>query len=1005
MARDRSLDIAVTGISGRFPGASDLAEWWTSLTAGRVLTTRYDKQRLRAAGVSDDLIDDPDFVPVHGHLPDADRFENTLFRVSPREAEMMDPQHRLMLECAWAALEDAATSPLDTTLSTGVYASASGSGYLRSMLAGGGLNPLTLEDAVHGNEPDFLASLISYKLNLSGPALAVQTACSSSLVAVHLAVQALLNGECDQALVVAAGVAYPQAGHLHVPGGIHSASGSCRPFDEHADGVVAGSGVACVVLRRLADALGDGPEPYGVVLGTAVNNDGAAKAGYYAPSVGGQEAVIQAALEAAEADGDSIGYLETHGTGTRVGDPIEWSAASSALRSAGAGAGQVAVGALKANTGHLDNAAGLAGLIKALLVVREGVIPPVAGFTRLNPLLETEGSPLYVPTEAAPWSGPEPRRAGVSSFGVGGTNVHVVIERAPAPAPRPEADGAPEAGHLVLLSAADGEALTRSAGRLGRHLADHGPQPADVSRTLATGRAVLAERLAVAAHTTAELASRLTTGAGTVRGSRPAQGPAPLILAFPGQGSQYPGMALPFAQALPGFAAALADCLDAFEPELAGLLARALSDPDFPESELAPTRLAQPALFAVEYATATALSGLGLPPAALVGHSLGEITAACVAGVLELPDAARFVTLRGRAMQDCPEGAMLAIGCGESAACELMTASGLDLELAAVNSPDGSVVAGTPAMVEAFDAWLAGRVHTHRLRTRRAFHSSLIEPAVATLAEELSRIAVHPSELPWATNSGRLVLPGAEVAPGGFAEQARDTVRFAQALDALAEHFPGAVVVEAGPGRALSAMAEAAGLTAVPLTSGRTTRASQVLTALGTLWTMGQPLDTEAVCGGGQRIHLPGYPFAGPRRIAPEAAPRAHTARRTAGAPVAGQEHPATTPALESDQAATPGDPDGPPAMAADADVPELLTRLWVELLGHEEITDESDFFMLGGDSLLITHLARKLGKEFGVRIPIRDLLVGRTMGRQTAIILDVLDRTPAPVGAGAGAR
>jgi acyl transferase domain-containing protein len=999
MSRDRSLDIAVTGISGRFPGSPDLAEWWASLTAGRVLTTRRDKDRLRADGVADDLLEDPDFVPVHGHLPDADRFENTLFRMSPREAEMMDPQHRLMLECAWAALEDAAVSPLGSGLSTGVYASASGSGYLHSMLAGGALTPHSLEDAVHGNEPDFLASLISYKLNLDGPALAVQTACSSSLVAVHLAVQALLNGECEQALVVAAGVAFPQAGHLHVPGGIHSAAGRCRPFDENADGVVAGSGVACVVLRRLSDALEDDLEPYGVLLGTAVNNDGAAKAGYYAPSVGGQEAVIRAALEAADVDGAGIGYLETHGTGTRVGDPIEWSAASSALRAAGARSGQVAVGALKANTGHLDNAAGLAGLIKALFVVREGVIPPVAGFTGLNPLLETDGSPLYVPTEATPWSGPEPRRAGVSSFGVGGTNAHVVIERSPVPAPRPESEGAPTAGHLVLLSAADGAALTRSADRLGRHLIDHGPQLADVSRTLATGRAALPERLAVVGHTAADAAARLRTGVGvaTVRGTCPAQGPAPVVLAFPGQGSQHPGMALPFDRALPGFAAALAECLGAFEPELARLLTRALTDPDFPAGELAQTQLAQPALFAVEYAIAAALRGLGVVPAAVVGHSLGEISAACAAGVFQLRDAARFVTLRGQAMQACPEGAMLAIGCGESATLELLTASGLGLELAAVNSPEGSVVAGTATAVAAFDAWLDGRVPSHRLRGTRAFHSSLIEPAVVPLAAELSRVVTHPSQLIWATNSGDLVRPGGTVRAGAFAEQARDTVRFARALDALAEHLPGAVLVEAGPGRALSAMSEAVGLTAVPLTSGRIPRASQVLAALGALWTMGQSLDTEALCGRGRRIHLPGYPFAGPRRLAPEA-----TARRTA-APLAAEGEPGRAGAPVSHvgkgEEPVPAGPTGP--ARPDADMAALLARTWTELLGHEDITEESDFFLLGGDSLLITHLARKLGKELGVRIPIRDLLVARTLGGQCATVRELLE--PARVGVAAG--
>ncbi|MEU6406399.1 beta-ketoacyl synthase N-terminal-like domain-containing protein [Streptomyces sp. NPDC046985] len=989
MARDRSLDIAVTGFSGRFPGVSDLAGWWEALQAGRVLTTRYDRRRLVAAGAPEDLVDDPDFVPVHGHLDDADRFENDLFRVSPREAEMMDPQLRLMLECAWTALEDAAVDPLDTRLTTGVYASASASGYLHRMIAGGRLDPLTVEDALHGAAPDFLASTIAYRLNLSGPALAVQTACSSSLVAVHTAVQGLLAGECDQALVVAAGVAHPQAGHLRVPGGIHSASGRCRPFDEQADGVVAGSGVACVVLRRLDDVPETGPEPYGVVLGTAVNNDGAAKAGYFAPSAGGQQSAIRAALEAADVDGASIGYLETHGTGTRIGDPIEWSAASGALRAAGARPGQVPVGALKANTGHLDNAAGLAGLIKALLAVRDGVVPPLAGFSRLNPLLETDDCPLYVPTRAAPWQGPGPRRAGVSSFGVGGTNAHVVVESAPPRPPRPRRRGAPAAGSLVVLSAADGAALDRTADRLGRHLAAHAPCAADVARTLATGRAALTERLAVAGGTAAEIAERLATGAEVVRGSRPSAKPAPLVLAFPGQGAQRPGMAVPFSEALPGFPAALQECLDAFDPAIARVLARALSDLGFPAAELAQTRLAQPALFAVEYAAATALCRLGPAPAGVIGHSLGEITAACVAGVLALPDAARLVTLRGRLMQDCPPGAMLALGCGEDEACALIAASGLALELSAVNSRESSVVAGAHEAVDAFETWLAGRVHARRLRTSHAFHSALIEPAVAPLAEELARITVRPPSIAWATADGRLVLPGEPADPVGLAARARSTVRFAQALDALAAHLPGPVVVEAGPGRALSAAAAAADLTAVPLAAGREAPTGRdVLTALGTLWTMGQPMDLEALCGDGESVRLPGYPCAGPRRIAPEALARPAAPRPAPASPAPGR-------AAVMEAPGVPG-----PGRAAVADVPALVTRIWRELLGHEDLGEEADFFLLGGDSLLVTHLARKLRTELGVAVPMHELLLARTLKRQSELVRGLAESERAPVAA-----
>ncbi|MGA5362588.1 type I polyketide synthase [Streptomyces purpurascens] len=985
MTRDRSLDIAVTGISARFPGAADLDAWWTALTEGRVLTSRYEKSDLLAAGVPKDLLDDPDYVPVHGHLPDADRFENVLFGVSPREAEMMDPQHRLMLEAAWAALEDAGVPPRGRgaereagTQRTAVFASASGSGYLRAMVASGKLDALTIEDAIHGTEPDFMASLLSYKLDLNGPAVAVQTACSSSLVALHMAVQSLLNGDCDQALVVAAGIPYPQAGHLAVAGGIHSASGECRPFDEKADGVVAGAGVACVVLRRLADAEADGGDPYGVVLGTAINNDGAGKAGYYAPSVGGQEAVIRAALSTADVGGDTIGYLETHGTGTRVGDPIEWSAASAALSGAGAPEGSIAVGAVKANVGHLDNAAGLAALIKALLVVKTGVVPPVAGFTGLNPLLETDGSPLYVPTECGPWTGPEPRRAGVSSFGIGGTNVHVVVEQPPvAPAGPDSGDRA----RLVLLSAADAEALDRSAARLGARLAD-GADLTDVAATLATGRAELPERLAVTGRTTAEVARRLTRSTAAVRGSRPAGGPAPVVFAFPGQGTQYPGMALPAAEALPGFPAALEQCLAAFEPALAERMRRALHDPGSPAPDLAATELAQPVLFAFEYAAATALVALGVAPAAVAGHSLGEITAACVAGVFDLADAARLVTVRGQAMQECPQGAMLALGCEEERVRELIAVSGLPgLEPVAVNSPDSCVVAGPVAAVTEFEARLAGRIPVRRLAADRAFHSALVEPALPRLTDTLATLTVHRPSVPFAANvTGRLFPADSDIRPQLFVEQARRTVRFGDALASIADHLPDALVVEVGPGRVLSALAEAAGLSSVPLSPSRTAHpADEVLTALGTLWTRGQPLSPRALCAPGRRrVHLPTYPFAGPRWIAPEAAPSTDASRLVKAGEVVEEAVPVQEPVLTRAAKPAPAPPEDPTT---------LLTRLWTELLGHCDLAAHSDFFDLGGDSLLATRLARRATRELGVRVPVRDLMTARSLSGQAELL------------------
>jgi acyl transferase domain-containing protein len=991
MTRDRSLDIAVTGIAARFPGPEGLPEWWAALKAGRVLTTRYDPAAQRAAGVPDALLEDPGYVPVRGHLEGVDRFEAELFRIAPRDAELTDPQHRMMLEISWAALEDAGIDPLGPDKPvTAVFASSlTGGGFLRRLVSGGPLDPGTLEQVIHGNEPDFAASRIAYKLGLRGPALSVQTACSSSLVGVHLAVQSLLNGDCDQAIVVAAGVDHPQPGHVHSPGGVHSASGVCRPFDAGADGVVAGSGVAAVVLRRLDDALEDGPEPYGVVLGSAINNDGAAKAGYYAPAAAGQTAVIQAALSAADVPGESVGYLETHGTGTPIGDPIEWSAASGAYRALGARPGQIAVGALKANVGHLDAAAGLAALIKALLVVRSGEVPPIAGFTALNPLLAGEESPLYVPGAARRWQGPEPRRAGVSAFGIGGTNAHVLVEQPPGVegTVRPRPRSADER-HLLLVSANDPAALERTATRLARHLGEQEPDPADAAHTLAVGRAALPERLAVPARDGAEAASLIARAVRPdpavqgeteyARGRVPATGPAPVALVFPGQGTQQPGMALGFAAALPGFASALDECLAAFEPELGGRLRAALTDFAFPAEQLARTELAQPALFALEHAVASALAGLGVRPAVVLGHSLGEITAACAAGVLDLGSAAALVTARGRGMQDCPPGAMLALGCPEQEGLALLAEAALPLELAAVNSPEGCVLAGTSAALDAFESSLGGRIWSRRLRSDRAFHSVLIEPAATRLRPAVYGATLRPSTLPWASGvTGEVFAPGTRPDPEYFLDQARRPVRFADALAAAAARLPGLVVVEAGPGRVLSAFAEAQGLSAVPLSParGQDRTGASVLGALGALWTLGHDGIRDAVGGTGRLIHLPGYSFAGPEWIAPEIAGDARPeVRGPDRAPVPQPASAAGTGRAPSDQ---------PPEA--------VLAGLWSQVLGHGELTGESDFFDLGGDSLAVTTLARGLRQSLGVLVPTRDLMAGRTLAGQTAAVRDAL--------------
>lgn len=990
--RDRSLDVAVTGMAGRFPGAADIPTWWRALLRGEVLTTRIDRDTLLASGEPAGVADDPDYVPVRGLLADADRFEHTLFGISRREAELMDPQHRLMLEAAWTALEDAGVDPVTESRVTGVYASASSSAYLRAMLTSGSLNPADIEEVLRATEPDYMATRIAYRLGLTGPALSVLTACSSSLVAVHLAVQALLNGECEQAVVVAAAVDFPQTGHLHLPGGILSASGACRPFDAEADGTLAGSGVVAVVLRPYEEAVADGSDPYGAIIGTAVNNDGSAKAGYQAPSATGQEAVIGAALAAADVPADSLGYLEAHATGTRVGDPIEWSAASAVLRRLGARPGQIALGAVKANMGHLDAASGLASLIKALLVVREGEVPPVAGFRGLNPLLETGDSPLRIPVAREEWDSPGPRRAGVSSFGIGGTNAHVVIEQsaaAPVTAGRQQPDSAEE--RVLMLSAVSPDALRHTARRLADRLPELTGVPlTDIAHTLAAGRAGLAHRTAVAGRSHQELAARLRTAPVRTAAAEP------VVLLLPGQGSQHPGMALPFQEALPGFTAVLQECLEHLEPQLADRVRAALHDPCFPAGELARTELAQPALFCVEYAAATALRTLGARPVALAGHSLGEITAAALSGVLGLADAVALVTERGRAMQACPPGTMVSLALSEQRTLDLAgdfaDNTGHRLELAAVNTAESCVLAGPEAAADAFAEWLGDRGKARVLRTSHAFHTSMIDPAAARLREAATGLTLGRAGLPYVSNpTGTLLATGSTVEPGTFAQQARSPVRFAAGLAAIAEAYPGAVAVEAGPGKTLSAMAEAAGLTAVPLSPGQSDRpAEETLLALAGLWTRGLPVDAAALAGDGRPAHLPGHAFAGPRLLAPAARPRAAS--------------PAGTRSYDSAASpeAAPGDPLAPAApavpsgdaaasAAARRTPAEAVEALWTDLLGSPGLSAESDFYDLGGDSLQLVRLARRIGDDLGVRVPIRELMTGTTLGRHTALVESLL--------------
>ncbi|MBV9107900.1 MAG: type I polyketide synthase, partial [Gemmatimonadetes bacterium] len=669
---DHEGEIAVVGMSCRFPGAATPAEFWANLCAGVESISRFGEDELREAGTPPEVLRDPAFVGAHGALADAYAFDAPFFGVSAREAQVLDPQHRVFLECAWSALEDAGVDPGRFAGLIGVYAGSGFSAHLARVMADPELAPvIPRELAMWSNDKDFLTTRVSYKLGLRGPSVNVQTACSTSLVAIHLACQSLLNRECDVAL--AGGVTiWPDqvSGYLYQEGGICSPDGHCRSFDASAAGTVGGSGAGVVALKRMTDALRDGDTIHAVVKGSAINNDGAEKIGFTAPSVGGQARAIAEAVALAGVDPSEISYVETHGTATPLGDPIEIAALKEVFGAAPRDA-RCALGAVKPNLGHLDTAAGVAGFIKTVLALKHGILPPTLHFTAANPETGLDDSPFRVNAALTPWeTDGRPRRAGVSSFGIGGTNAHVVLEEAPAAGDRGRGTGDSLQGdaHLLVLSARSEGALERMRLNLAVHLAKH-PELSlgDVALTLQEGRAAHGVRWAAVARDAYAAREALARGKGV---RRAAERTPPVAFLFPGQGTQYAGMGRELYEGDPAFRAGVDRCAELLRPALGMDLRDVLYPPVDGEVEgsrrLRDTQLTQPALFVVEYAMAQAWMRRGVRPAAMLGHSIGEYVAACLAGVFTLEAALQLVAVRGRLMQSLPGGAMLAVPLSEA---------------------------------------------------------------------------------------------------------------------------------------------------------------------------------------------------------------------------------------------------------------------------------------------------------------------------------------------------
>lgn len=875
-AKAEGQPIAIVGLAGRFPGAPDARTFWANLCAGAECIRFFSKDELRAAGVEERLLNDPNFVAARGVLDDADLFDAGFFGYTPREAQFMDPQQRIFLECAWEALEDAGYDPARYEGLIGVYAGSSRNSYSAAVAGNPALRSVEAGLlTVLSGERDFLPTRVSYKLNLRGPSMNVQTACSTSLVAVHEACRALSDGECDMALAGGVSVVVPRvSGYLYQEQGIASRDGHCRAFDVQAGGTVGGEGVGIVVLKRLAEALEAGDSIRAVIRGTAINNDGSDKVGFTAPSVEGQAGAIALAHAAAQVESDSISYVETHGTGTALGDPIEITALKRAFGSKYGDAQRCALGAVKASIGHLDAAAGVAGLIKTVLMLEHAAIPPTANFQTPNPELGLEDSPFYVNTKLEPWQRVPGgvRRAGVSSFGMGGTNAHAVLEEAPVQETVPGVRDT----QLLVLSAKSATALQAAAERLAACL-EQSPDLslADVSYTLQTGRAQLSHRLAVVCRTANEAVARLRRPDPSSVLLGRAEGKAPRVaFMFPGQGAQQPDMGRELYAERGTFARIVDEScellVDRLGLDLRSVLFPQLAQRDAATELLRQTRLTQPALFVVEYALACQFMDWGVRPYAMIGHSIGEYVAACLAGVLSQADALAVVAERGRLMGELPGGVMLAVPLGEA---QLADGLGERLSIASVNGEGMCVVAGDDAAISEFERELAGRgLDGKRLRTSHAFHSTMMEPALAAFRAFMASVQLRAPRIPYISNvSGDWITHQEATDPSYYAHHLRRTVRFADGLKTLCAGQP-PILLEIGPGRALGALARinpalpAKTRIVSSFDAGADTaalRSAPVHLALGSVWVGGLEPDWRAYHASRprRRVQLPTYPF------------------------------------------------------------------------------------------------------------------------------------------------
>jgi len=943
-------DIALVGMAGRFPGAKNLDAFWQNLVEGVNSITFFSDAELEAANIDSDLLKNPLYVKAGAVLENIELFDASFFGYTRREAEIMDPQHRFFLECAWEAIEHAGYDCETYAGRIGVFSGASLNRYMLDVYSHPEIVKSTSDlQIIIGNKTDHLATRVSYKLNLRGPSFNIQSGCSTSLVAVSVACQSLLGYQCDMALAGAASIRLLQKrGYIYEEGGILSPDGYCRAFDASAGGTVGGDGVGVVLLKRLSDARTDGDYIHAVLRGSAINNDGSFKVGYTAPSEEGQYEVITEALAMAQVEPETVGYVETHGTGTIVGDPIEITALTKVFRTGTAKRNFCAIGSVKTNIGHLDTAAGMAGLIKATLALKHRKLPPSLHYEQPNPSIDFANSPFFVGTKLSEWkTAGVPRRAGVSSFGIGGTNVHIILEEWSQASANTESRPC----ELLITSAKTESALETLNANLLTHLKEHPEDDlASVAYTLQVGRKAFSHRRVVMCHTRSDAIEELEMPQGArVWNSFQEQRERPVVMMFPGEGTQYVGIARELYQREKIFREQVDVCAELLEPHLK----LDLRDILYPESdeklnvapEIDQTLIAQPILFVVEYALAQLWMEWGVRPEAMIGQSIGEYVAACLAGVMSLEDALFLVAAHGRLMQRLPRGSMPAVFVREEA---------------------------TQSMLETDSS-----------------------PVVNEFIAQFSKVMLNRPELPFISNvTGTWITPEEATSPDYWAKQLRQTVCFADGMVELLKG-PKRLFLEVGPGQTLTTqIKESVRDTNVALSSlghhnEQSSDLETMLQTLGQLWLAGVKIDWAGFHSHEElrRIPLPTYPFERGYYWL-EARPLFANFQSKPEAPVEAPDMNGTNSSPLLNKTIDPDE-------SLNNQTEQTIRLIWQEVLGIESIGLHDDFFELGGDSLVAIQLMSRLRTALALELPMGSLFESPTIAGLLAVVSERQTQDP----------